>query len=267
MLSKKRVYIILIILVVIALVGCAKDEEESKEQSQIDKSPTSLDNINLTMDEIISDLEKMHSDFKKEAEKKEISEKINKEKQEEKSSSSDVEKKADKILKGWQELSDKIQKLHRDWNKYESEESASQDQIDFIEKRLNNLTESIEDKRIVDSLLEVNQFNLGIADLYSIYNLKIKSNLRKIKAYTRDIIYLNYREGKDEEKKINIEKIKALLPQLEAQTKDDERLKESFIGLEEGVNDLEEVVDLQLNKAIEVKGRLILQKIKELEAR
>ncbi|PRX31814.1 hypothetical protein BX659_105145 [Orenia metallireducens] len=280
----RRVLLFLIIsLVFIQLVGCSGKQEENKESKGNQSSPpNSLTDINMSVEKIITKLEEGYEKVQEEKKSKDKESKSNQDNSQNKSSkkdeskanqdSSNNEKKMKDLEKtlteSWEKVNKEIKSLHQNWNSYESEELIDKQKINSIEGELNDLTEISNDEKLLATLLKINQFNLEIAELYSNYNAKIKTLLKKVEAYTRDIMYLSFltdTENNIDKQIEDIDKIKELLPQIELKFEKDQKMKSKVKELNKAVEDLEQAVKEQKKEVIKVKGELILQKLKELD--
>jgi hypothetical protein len=272
----KRVLLCLIIsLVLIQLVGCSGKQEE-KQESKVNENypPNSLIDISMSVEKIITKLEKDYEKVQEEKKKAENEENKSSEndkstkKQESNNNEKKMKKLEDTLTKSWKKVNEEVKSLHQSWNSYESKEMIDKQKINSIEKELNDLTEISNDEKLLATLLKINQFNLEIADLYSNYNSKIKTLLKKVEAYTRDIMYLSFlidtKENTSKQVE-DIDKIKEILPQIEFNFENDKKMKNKVKELNKAVEDLEQAVKKQIKEVIKVKGELILKKIKELE--
>ncbi|OCL28482.1 hypothetical protein U472_00930 [Orenia metallireducens] len=269
----KRVLLCLIIsLVLIQLVGCSGKQEE-KQESKVNENypPNSLIDISMSVEKIITKLEKDYEkvqEEKKKAENKSSENDKSTKKQESNNNEKKMKKLEDALTKSWKKVNEEVKSLHQSWNSYESKEMIDKQKINSIEKELNDLTEISNDEKLLATLLKINQFNLEIADLYSNYNSKIKTLLKKVEAYTRDIMYLSFlidtKENTSKQVE-DIDKIKEILPQIEFNFENDKKMKNKVKELNKAVEDLEQAVKKQIKEVIKVKGELILKKVKELE--
>jgi hypothetical protein len=162
--------------------------------------------------------------------------------------------------KTWEKITENITDLHKNWNEYESNSALADKEANFLEKELNQLTEAVEEKKLLPALQQANQFSLNLAQLYEAHNAQL-GFLKEIKAYTRQVIYLTRKEVKEEERLALIEEINSLIKKLT----DKEEIKDRKQQLQEAVTDLKIAVENNNSKVVEVKGELILNQLNDLQ--
>jgi|GEM_PF-6815161 len=280
---RKVLLLLMISLVFIQLAGCSGKEEENKQsKSSGNHPPNSLTDISMSVEKIITKLEEGYEKVQEEKKSKDKESKSNQDNSQNKSSkkdeskvnqgSSNNERKMKDLEKtlteSWEKVNQEIKSLHQNWNSYESKELIDKQKINSIEGELNDLTEISNNEKLLATLLQINQFNLQIAELYSNYDAKIKTLLKKVEAYTRDIMYLNFladTKNNNFKQLEDINKVKEILPQIELKFEKDQKMKSKVKELIKAVEDLEQAVKEQSKEVIKVKGELILQKVKELD--
>jgi len=238
----------------IIIFGCTQDSEQTKENNKI---PTALLDAELTGERLINDLETIYA-LKLKDQTKNNTEKKNK--GEQGKEEQDKGKTADPSQKIWQDVEDKIEKLHHNWNKYESKSSLTEQNLQLVEQKLNQLTEAAYQKKLLLSLLNINQFNLQLAKIHDIYDTT-KSQIKKSKGYVRSIIYLAWLKAEEEEMLVNLDDLEATMVSLQEKKGGKQIINE----LRTAVSDLKRAVQNSNQQVIEIKGQLILDKLDSLE--
>ncbi|QQY79312.1 hypothetical protein EDD65_106113 [Keratinibaculum paraultunense] len=199
--------ILIILLMSLLFTACTnKGEKKSTKVENKDKAPKDLisildelDKILVLVDEIeeiskLTDLE-YESLNEKDKKTKEDEEKQKKEEQkEDEISDRDVE-----LLKLWNNLGDKIDKVHNDWNNYEIEsrkKSPSDEKSESVKNNLNYITTMIENRDIMGILDATSKSLLSLAYFCDLYKDDISGDLYRIKHYVLQA-YLNPDMGKE----------------------------------------------------------------------
>ena len=165
----------------------------------------------------------------------------------------------------WSEIDTHISNLHYQWNEFMPEiakKGADMKLVDNFDNALNKLTTTVTTKDSEKILSSANDLYSHIPDLYSLYRSKMSPEAKRMIYYTRNIIL--------EAAKNNWEQVK----------KDDDSLEKSWnlfrntlekeqqqIGdqLNFSIYELNKVVTEKNKQLADIKGRIALSNIKELE--
>ena len=165
----------------------------------------------------------------------------------------------------WSDIDTIISNLHYQWNEFMPEiakKGADMKLVDNFDNALNKLTTTVTTKDSEKILSDANDLYSHIPDLYSLYRSKMSPEAKRMIYYTRNIIL--------EAAKNNWEQVK----------KDDDSLEKSWnlfrntlekeqqqIGdqLNFSIYELNKVVTEKNKQLAEIKGRIALSNIKELE--
>ncbi|WP_204702344.1 hypothetical protein [Halanaerobacter jeridensis] len=266
----KSFKVVLILCLFFALLGCGNKQVEEKNGSlSINQS---LLTVNSTNENIIERLEQFYFKTSRPAGKQQMksNKEMNQEQQKEENKDSQKEQMQKIELKKkeekWKGLINKIEQLFKNWNRYESEKSLDTKQAKKIEKKMNQLTQQIENNELLEALFQANGLNLEFAKLYrQYYNKKLKSTIEEMRVYVRNIVYLSQIEGDNQtQQSQNLRKLKSGVNELEdlkMKKENKERVKE----LNHYLEDLEEVITTQNNSVLKIKGNLILNKLNQLK--
>lgn len=259
---KKKILIGFIMLILLAMVGCGQQKSES--QSEKSKVPVSFTNVEVTVENMIEDLEDFYLQQKKRQEaKKQQQEATNQNsQQEEKEEGKKEDKEQEEKQKNWDNIQQTIKRIHKKWNRYEGESSVAKEKLNESEQNLIGLTEAAQEKKLLSSLWQTNQFALQLAELYSEYDTK-KEVKKKIIAYARKVIYGSWLGIEQEQRLATSDKLKEFIADLKGQVKGTKKEKK-IQELEEAVIDLKVAVQEEAREAIKIKGNLIVNKVKNL---
>lgn len=257
---KQKLIIVLISLLCLQLVGCSQQSKDSQQQSN--QLPVSLLNVEVTVERVIDDLESFYLNQKEK--QKQQSAKQQEKKSNSKSKPEDSKQTAktqtEVNIEQWKQIEQQIKKLHQNWNKYESKSSVQKQSLHLIEEPLYKLTEVANQQRLLQALARANQFSLNLANLQQEYKPKL-GIVKKIIGRTRRVIYLSRAEAITRKKLAEVEKIEELVTKLAVKQVDDSNLQE----LQEAVQDLKIAVNKEAREVIEVKGELILTKVRKIK--
>ena len=251
-LNNRILNILLILFLLFNFLGCSKDKAE--EESNTPSINQSLLTVDSTNENIIDKLEQFYFG----------NEKANQVQKEDKEKKKKLKMQRDK--EKWKGLTNKVEQLFKNWNRYESERSLPENQVKSIEKKMNQLTAEIKEHEMSKALFKANQLNLDLAILYrQYYNKELKAIIKEMRSYMRSIVYWSKEEenNRDQETK-NLEKLEqgvSKLKNLVVKKEDKELVKE----LEHYIKDLNVVIEEQNNSVLQIKGNLILNKLSQLK--
>lgn len=223
--------IIFIAIIALLLTSCAQKQEKPMIEKETEKIPESLKQMVEKTEELMDKLEGIIEESKKpeitekEAEEgKKSTEDKNNESNEEAKNSKDKsqdpsknkeaektmetsQKKQEKITSMWDDAKKISKEIHFSWSEYEllaMEKGLKEKEISSFEDSLNNLTVSIDEKSILNSLNYSNSLSFNMSPFFDTYKGNNEGYLMRIKYYIRQA-YLN--AMKDEWNK-SIENIK-----------------------------------------------------------
>lgn len=301
--TKRGIWIlvtIFCILINLSVSGCGllnKDKEQSPESEE--KAPKQLEEIESSIENIFKALgapavtsdqedseakgsqdneasnekekgakgeeqkgEKQEQGDDKQSEEKQSEEKQGDEQQGEKQSESGEQKEESDP---WKNVSQEIKQLHTKWNEYMPEaakKSSDSKIIDDFSDSLNTLTGIIEEQDKTGTLMATNDLHSNIPELYSLYKTKHSEEIKNILFYTRSSILYSLTETWDEVQS-NMDDLEATWVLLQSAL-DKEQL-EPANKLNLSVYELEKVVEQKDQQLINIKGRIVLKNIEELE--
>ena len=165
----------------------------------------------------------------------------------------------------WKKVSLEIDGLHSKWNNYlpqAVEKRVDSKVIDGFSNSLNDLTNIIEGKNKTNTLLSANLVYSSIPDFYSLYKVQYAGEIKRMVYYARSCV-LYSSTGAWTEVDIFMKDLKATWTLLKAAL-DKEQLK-STNKLDLAIYELEKVVEEKDPQLVNIKGRLTLTNIQELE--
>lgn len=165
----------------------------------------------------------------------------------------------------WSEIDMIISNLHYQWNDFMPEiakKGADMKLVDNFDNALNSLTTTVETNESGKILSAANALYSYIPDLYSLYRVKMSPEAKRMIYYTRSIIFEAAKENWEQAKKDDeaMEKSWSLLRntlEKEQQQIDDK--------LDFSIYELKKVVSEKNKQLTNIKGRIVLSNIKELQ--
>ncbi len=165
----------------------------------------------------------------------------------------------------WSQVGRVINNLHYQWNDLMPEiakKGAEMKLVDNFDNALNTLTTTIESKDQEKVLVSANKLYSHVPDLYSLYRVKMSPEVKRMIYYTRNIILLSGKDGWEQVGKDNeaLDKSWSLFQNtLEKEQK--------TIGdkLDFSIYELKKVVTEKNKQLTDIKGRIVLNNIKELQ--
>lgn len=264
--------------------GCGIFKNDSSQQSteseQNEKAPKPLTEIETSIESIFQALgapatgkEQDSSEPKNSSEDEKGSEKKDggdnaqaqgEEQEQQKEQEQDKDKDKDKN-DPWEKVSQTLNQLHTQWNEYmpeAAEKSNDSKIIDNFSNSLNDLTNIISEKDKAKTLLATNNIHSSIPEFYSFYKTNHIAELKRMVFYTRSCI-LYSQNGKWAEVDSHMEDLETTWTFLKSALAKEEL--DSVNKLDLSVYELKKVVVEKDSQLINIKGRLILSNIAELE--
>lgn len=165
----------------------------------------------------------------------------------------------------WTEVDTIISNLHYQWNEFMPElakKGADMKLIDNFDNALNNLTTTTATKKTDKVLTSANALYAYVPDLYSQYRTKLSPESKRMVYYTRNIILESAKENWEQVTKDNdaIEKSWSLF----RNTLEEEQ-QQTGDKLDFSIYELKKVVAEKNKQLADIKGRVVLNNIKELQ--
>jgi len=230
----------------------------------------------INVDESASDKEKT----KQEDEKQEQTDGQNEQKQDQqkqddgqKQSSNDQDKnnkreetqEKQKAPDKWANADNIVKKLHYKWNELIpdiTKKGADIKLIDSFDNALNQLTTTISTKDENRVLASANALYSHLPDLYSIYRVTLTPEAKRLVYHTRNIILESAKDNWEQVSKDSaaIEKIWSLF-----RNSLEEKQKKAGDKLNFSIYELKKVVNSKAKQLTDIKGRIVLENIRELQ--
>lgn len=264
--------VLVLLLPILGFSGCGifkKDSEQSRsEGEQKEKAPKSLKEIETSIESIFQTLgapaignDQESSEGQKES--KDQEEQKDSKEQEESGNKEGEQKQDDK--KPWEQISKTLDQLHTQWNDYLPEatnKNADSKTIDSFSDSLNTLTSIIEQQDKKKTLLAANALHSNIPELYSLYKTEHTMDIKRVVFFTRSCILYSQNE-KWEEVGSSMKDLESTWTFLESALAKEQLDPISKLDL--SIYELKKVVDEKDSQLINIKGRLALANIQELE--
>jgi len=275
--------IIVIVLVVTSAImilsGCgvikkisSSPDELSQENQQTNKAPKDLMHIETTIEEIFQTLGAPALGQKEKQESMQLQSSENKggsqsgdDNKNNGSASQEDNTKEDNTKDNWSDISVKVESLHLSWNEYMPqavEKGANNNIIDDFGSALNTLTTGLNDREEEKSILAANNLYAVIPELYSLYEKKDLPQLKKIIFYTRSCILYSLTADWTSTDSF-LEELKSAWTIFKNTLKEEQKQKSNKVDL--SIYELEKVVQEQNSQLANIKGRITLVNIEELE--
>jgi len=165
----------------------------------------------------------------------------------------------------WSQLGNIISNLHYQWNDLMPEiakKGADMKLIDNFDNALNSLTTAAETKEQDKVLASANKLYSYVPDLYSLYRVKMSPEVKRMIYYTRNIILESDKSNWDQVANDNeaLEKSWSLF-----RNTLEENQKTIGDKLDFSIYELKKVISEKNKQLTDIKGRLVLNNIKELQ--
>jgi hypothetical protein len=273
-----------------------KIPDELKEiEENIEKIVNSLDGpaVGIRKEENKDSAQGVQGDKGKDTEKKEGETNRESEKKDEKGNAEEQEKKDEKKGEGetnkketsgsegkstiedtggktqqkdpWEEITPIINKMHYTWNSYMPQamkKGANQKVLDDFSNALNSLTSTIITKNKANTLLAANYLYAYIPDLFSLYRTKSPSEIKRIRYYARNAI-LNSLTANWTQAELDIDNLKSTWMVLRNVLNKENQ--DSINKLDLSITELDKVVGAKNQPLTDIKGRIALANIEEIE--
>ncbi len=165
----------------------------------------------------------------------------------------------------WEEITPIINKMHYTWNSYMPQamkKGANQKVLDDFSNALNSLTSTIITKNKTNTLLAANYLYAYIPDLFSLYRTKSPSEIKRLRYYARNAI-LNSLTANWTQAELDIDNLEStwmvLRNVLNIENQD------TINKLDLSITELDKVVGAKSQPLTDIKGRIALANIEEIE--
>ncbi|WP_066502302.1 hypothetical protein [Abyssisolibacter fermentans] len=294
----KKIYIILILIIIVSLPACKSQKEEDKNT---DKIPEQLKTITEGNEKIVENIEKIHDYLinPKKAEidqdemskgKSEEEDSENKKEEKDGESGSEDEKKESEnksneqqntgtikkdeedgketdlsqiIVKMWGEITSISKEIHGSWNEYEMEslkKGATEEDILKFETAINGLTIAIDNKDILDIMYKTNDVTMSLARFYDLYKDNIDGEKNRINYYIRGS-YLYGFENDWETSLSQIQQANKQLEKLNNKIISDKKNSKYLKKLEISIKDMENVIPNKSRELLRIKRDIVLDNL------
>lgn len=298
---KKAACLILVILFSIQASGCGifskKSDENTQKADQLKNPPKSLVSMEEKTEEIVSQIEEVKKNRKKQEreliqpskaelekndqaqdqesdqkqdqkENKDQSKDQEANKQDKGQEQGDQEKQvsqAKQILVNWNELEASIEQIHKMWNSYEPaaiQEGILDDLITSFEEDLNLLTEAILSRDEDKTLKEANSLYSHYSCFLNAYKHRQPPDIKQMKYLTRQAIIYG-QEDKWEDAKVLMPALKKAWEnsKLRMSEKNNELIKK----IDAIINDFSFLIDAEKINLAQIKGDILLSNLDEVE--
>lgn len=179
---------------------------------------------------------------------------------------SEEEIKNEKIDKVWQEIEKKLEEIHGFWNDYEIEgqkKGASREQLDSFENAINQLTNYVSKKTVMESYGGISQVYLSLRPIFDLYLDDIMAELTNLKYDTYRAYILGIGDGEDTNFQI-FENNEDLYTRLRHKL-DDESMNKLVDKLENSITSLKKGLKEDSRRLNMIKKNIVLDNIDELE--
>lgn len=177
------------------------------------------------------------------------------------------EKRQEKITKSWQEMSKKIESIHKNWNSYEAEEkkgNISVDKIDQLRTSINNLTKSIEEKDIMKTYEYGSQSLLNISPMFDLYKDDLGGEVNRI-MHGVYFAYLRFIEDKASQGINVLKQLENYINNMKLKIGDDEDKIKIVDRISAAIEEMEKAMKDNSLKLIRIKRDVIIDNLEELE--
>lgn len=165
----------------------------------------------------------------------------------------------------WTLISKEIKTIHTQWNDYMPElvkKNSDKKMIDDFSKALNDLTEISSNKNRLDTLIASNILYSNIPLFYSQYKTKLSPEVKRIIYFTRNSV-LNSQADRWTDAESDINNLKSSWEMFKNTLTEEQKDDSNKINL--SIYELEKVIQEHNPELADLKGRITLQNIKEIE--
>lgn len=290
--KNNRILIILIYLTLVTLLFCCCGKKDSTSQdSKKESPPTSLTQMEQTIDSIIEALDKeaksdqqqggqtassgskdsqssgqggQGSQGEQQGQQGGQSSQGGQQGQQGSQGSQGGQNQQSSQVSQWQQADKLVKELHKKWNEFEPDATkvgTPADTISSFSDTLDILTNDIASVNMMDTLINANGLYKFIPEFLSHYESK-SVDIKKLKFLVRDVIYKS-KYDKWEMADSSITQAKALSSNIRSQSKED--TKSTYDATLYALTELEKVTAARQKNLIQIKGNLILSGIKKIE--
>ncbi len=165
----------------------------------------------------------------------------------------------------WKDLNSTVNNLHYQWNSFMPvivKKGADMKILDSFGNSLNNLTKFVVAKDKTKTMTSANELYSHLADIFNLYNTKMSPEIKKLRYFIRNIILDSSVADWDSVQK-DIAGVKSSWSILKNTLEEKQQQTSSKLDL--SIYELEKVVAEKNNVLTDIKGRVALKNIEELE--
>lgn len=270
---KKTILILVLILISINTISCTKKgSEKDKKIENKEKAPKNLVSVSEELGNILTsmtDIKKIIELTPTEFEVLESKEK-DKEEKEKEDNKDEIEKleiKDEELIKKWNDIDKKIEKVHKDWNSYEVEamkKITNPENGKEFKSNLNLCTKAVESKNIESILDTGSKTILSLASFFDLYRDDVNGDLSRIK-YAVYQAYLNGVNGNIKNASNLLNSTGEYITRLKQKLDKDKEKAKRLDKLSLSIGDMKQSLGDNSDKLLEIKKDIIINNIKLLE--
>lgn len=300
--KKNSLYILFAL--VLLMGGCKSGKNQEANFEKKERAPSTLVNVSRNIHEILSNAEELeklidgtyieekslseekeekghgshgnktessqgssHGDSQQNQGENQNQQEEEKEKTLEEKKKEEEEKRQEKITKSWQQMSEKIKNVHKDWNSYEVEEkkgSLSLEKIDLFRASINNLTKAIEDKDIMKVYEYGSQSLLNISPMFDLYKDDLGGDINRI-MHGVYFAYLRFIEDKASEGIEVLSQLESHINNMKLKIGKDEDKIKIVDKVSASIDEMENAMGSNSLKLIRIKKDIVVENLLELE--
>lgn len=275
--ANKPMYLIILLITVILPITSCRTYDDNKSQiggQTVEKSPQSILSIEEDIEKIIVSL---NGPTTPEAQKKfevtlinNTSDKTQQQgQQNQQGNQQQNNQQSDNQFQNqknpWTEVNKALVDIHQKWNNYAPmavQIGASTQLVEGFSRAINGITKQSLTKDVNKVILAANAAYYFIDDFIALHDLNTPNGLKKMIYYARNSI-LNGNLGNWQESSSNINSLKSIWSTMQAHIDKDKRKTASKISF--SINELDNVVADKSQALTDIKGRIVVSNISELE--
>lgn len=176
------------------------------------------------------------------------------------------EGKDEKLLSLWEQIESTIETVHNQWNEHEAEaikKGITPDNTEKFKTSLNNLTKSIENRRVAGIYDHCSQSMGNLAPMFEIYKDEVGGEINRIKNFTYQA-YLRSLQGKEAEASTVLDKSEEEINKIRLKLeKDDSKIK-ILDNVRLSIEDMKKALNQKSIKLTRIKKDIIIKNLEEL---
>jgi len=165
----------------------------------------------------------------------------------------------------WEQALKDVEKIHIEWNDYiaqAAKDGVSKNNIDSFDNTLNKFTNLIIMKNKEEALISANSLTYSLINFWAYYKSDVPPDVLKLKYFVRNVIF--YSAVNKWDKVIeNFNAGKSLFQAIRATSEKEQQEKVNKIDF--SIQELEKVIKIKDYPLIRLKGKLLIDNLKEME--